>query len=353
MADSAVAVTAGTGTNIDTRTEATNGNHRQVMVIGDPSTNAGVAPVDATNGLAVDNKAWGGTAVDTNSGSKSAGTLRVVLATDQPALTNKLLVTPDLPSGASTAANQTTLIGHVDGIEALLTTIDSDTSALAGAVAGNEMQVDIVSSALPTGAATAAKQPALGTAGTASTDVQTFQGISGMVPVVTVGKTVVKTGTITRPADTTAYAAGDAFTNSTSVPATASISGCARANGGSGVIIGATLMSSANQSTKLDCDIFIFDTTITADNDNSAFTPTDTELATAVGVITFSGANAKTGDATSGASGNCIYPSSLPNPMPFVCGGGSDSLFWSAVPRNGYTPVSGEVLTLRLTISQD
>lgn len=53
MADSAVAVTAGAGTNIDTRTEATNGNHRQVVVIGDPSTNAGVAPVDVTNGLSV------------------------------------------------------------------------------------------------------------------------------------------------------------------------------------------------------------------------------------------------------------------------------------------------------------
>ena len=53
MADTAVAITAGTGTNIDTRTEATNGNHRQVIVIGDPATNAGVAPVDATGGLTV------------------------------------------------------------------------------------------------------------------------------------------------------------------------------------------------------------------------------------------------------------------------------------------------------------
>lgn len=53
MADTAVAITAGAGTNIDTRTEATNGNHRQVVVIGDPNTNAGVAPVDGTTGLAV------------------------------------------------------------------------------------------------------------------------------------------------------------------------------------------------------------------------------------------------------------------------------------------------------------
>lgn len=57
MADSSVAITAGIGIPMDTRTEASNGEHRQVVVIGDPSTNAGVAPVDVTNGLAVDVKA--------------------------------------------------------------------------------------------------------------------------------------------------------------------------------------------------------------------------------------------------------------------------------------------------------
>lgn len=52
----------------------------------------------------------------------------------------------------ATAANQTTVIGHLDGVEGLLTTIDADTGTistnsgtLAGAVAGTEMQVDIVS----------------------------------------------------------------------------------------------------------------------------------------------------------------------------------------------------------------
>lgn len=53
MADSAIAITAGSGTNVDTRTEATNGQHRQVVVIGDPSLNAGVATVkDASTGAA-------------------------------------------------------------------------------------------------------------------------------------------------------------------------------------------------------------------------------------------------------------------------------------------------------------
>jgi len=58
--------------------------------------------------------------------------------------------TVSLPTGAATAANQTTIIGHVDGIEGLLTTIDADTSSLAGAVAGTEVQVDVVA-ALPAG----------------------------------------------------------------------------------------------------------------------------------------------------------------------------------------------------------
>lgn len=68
------------------------------------------------------------------------------------------VVSSALPTGASTAANQTTIIGHLDGVEGLLTTIDGDTSTLAGAVSGTEMQVDVVTSALPTGAATAANQ---------------------------------------------------------------------------------------------------------------------------------------------------------------------------------------------------
>lgn len=49
MADTAVAITAGSGTNIDTRTESTNGNHRQVVVLGDPTANTSVAAVMAAS----------------------------------------------------------------------------------------------------------------------------------------------------------------------------------------------------------------------------------------------------------------------------------------------------------------
>lgn len=52
-----------------------------------------------------------------------------------PAGTNNIgdvdIASSVLPTGAATSANQTTLIGHVDGIEGLLTTIDADTGNLA------------------------------------------------------------------------------------------------------------------------------------------------------------------------------------------------------------------------------
>lgn len=119
MADSNVQLSPdSTGKKMDTRTEATNSEHRQVMVIGDPSVNAGVAPVDATKGLAVDLTATG--------------------------------------------ANSTAL--KVDG-SAVTQPVSGTVTANLGTIAG---------------VSTAAKQPALGTAGTASADVISVQGIASM-----------------------------------------------------------------------------------------------------------------------------------------------------------------------------
>jgi hypothetical protein len=92
-----------------------------------------------------------GTAVDVNSGNKSAGTLRVTLATDQVQLTNAL---------------------KVDG--------SGVTQPVSGTFFQATQPVSAASLPLPAGAATAAKQPALGTAGTASADVITIQGIAAM-----------------------------------------------------------------------------------------------------------------------------------------------------------------------------
>lgn len=81
----------------------------------------------------------GGTATDTNSGTKSAGTIRVVLATDQPQLTNKLLVTPDANSAVNVAQinGVTTTMGNgVSGTGVQRVTLASDSTGQVTLAAG-------------------------------------------------------------------------------------------------------------------------------------------------------------------------------------------------------------------------
>ena len=49
------------------------------------------------------------------------------------------IVSSALPSGGATAANQSTIIGHVDGVETLLGTIDADTDAIKTDIAALEV----------------------------------------------------------------------------------------------------------------------------------------------------------------------------------------------------------------------
>lgn len=95
---------------------------------------------------------FNGTTWDRQKGDATNGTLVNLGANNDVTVSSSAL-----PSGASTSAKQDTIIGHVDGIEGLLTTIDADTGnistkidTIAGAVSGTEMQVDLVGS-LPAG----------------------------------------------------------------------------------------------------------------------------------------------------------------------------------------------------------
>lgn len=95
-------------------------------------------PVSISGNQAVNNTQVAGTAIDVNSGAKSAGTMRVVLATDQPQLTAKLLVTPDsvaLPNNQSVNISQINavapLMGNgVTGTGSQRVTIASDNTAV-------------------------------------------------------------------------------------------------------------------------------------------------------------------------------------------------------------------------------
>lgn len=156
--------------------------------------------------------------------------------------------------------------------------------------------------------------------------------------------------TITRPDDTTAYTAGDAVADATSEPSVASIQ-VARANGGSGLIRDAQVVSSANQGTKADLEIWLFTAAPTAMEDNAAVDPTDAEMATVVRVLDM-GSSPTEGNAGSGADGNVIYQQTGLD-IPFECASGAKALYWIPVVRNAYSPVAEETFTLILGVEQD
>ena len=93
-------------------------------------------------------------------------------------------------SGVATSAKQDTAQNALDAIKTAVETLDNT-------VAGSELQVDVVSSALPSGASTAAKQPTLGTAGAPSTDVISVQGITSMTALKVDGSAVTQPVSLT------------------------------------------------------------------------------------------------------------------------------------------------------------
>ena len=78
MADADVLISQGSGTKIDTRTVgAGTDEHRQVMVIGDPSTAANVASVNGNGALLVQGPQSTATTLSVTTSSSSTGTINV------------------------------------------------------------------------------------------------------------------------------------------------------------------------------------------------------------------------------------------------------------------------------------
>lgn len=140
---------SGYGAGVDTGNGVTSANSLRVTLSSDSTGQVKLATGANTIGALTANQSINlvqanGTTLDTNSGVKSAGTMRVVLATDQPALTNKLLVTPDsvaLPANQSVNVSQinavTPLMGNgVSGTGAQRVTIASDSTGQIALAAG-------------------------------------------------------------------------------------------------------------------------------------------------------------------------------------------------------------------------
>lgn len=239
MADSAVAITAGAGTNVDTRTEATNGDHRQVMVVGDPSTNAGVAPVDATYGLAV---------------RQIAGAAS--------------------PAKAEDAASNDADVGMA--MLAVRKATPADTSGSDGDYEFLQMKSGRL---------------------WASAVLEAGSALIGQV----IGAQVTVSTSVTKSTTTTTYTANDNWADSTSAPTAGgyTFTGCARGSGGSGIITDAIISCSVDPALPLQGEIWILDGAFAVnDNDNAAFTCSDADALLLIGVIPFTLASTVAGSGT-------------------------------------------------------
>lgn len=164
---------------------------------------------------------------------------------------------------------------------------------------------------------------------------------------VAAGYTTMVDATLTRPANTTAYAAGDEIADTGGSVIT--LSNMARFSGGSGIIQSVLIAVSSNWATKPSMELWLYDTTNAPATDNSAFDPTDGENDTLVAVIPVS--STYVGDATA-STGNFTMTSGVVG-IPFKCNG-SANLFMRIVIRNaGQAGANSDTLKFRFKVLQD
>ena len=202
------------------------------------------------------------------------------------------------------------------------------------------------------GDASAAKQD-VGNASLASIDGKTPTLVSGRQPVVlqtalpagtnVIGQTGYKlvkvSANFTRPADTTAYAVGDAVTNSTSSPTVFQLDlGALGAVAGQGIEIRKlAVVSSAKQATLPLFNVYLNNATFTATNDNAALDIPDATMEQggswfACDVQNFTASNSR------------VAYVNIASPM--VLAAADTKLYGIIQAANAYTPVSGEKFTI-------
>jgi hypothetical protein len=154
-----------------------------------------------------------------------------------------------------------------------------------------------------------------------------------LVPVVT---------EVTRPSDTTAYAANDAI--APTVTAVWTFTGAARASGKSGAIVVAIAMcDNVANTARLEVDVYM--TAPTAIADNAEATQLYTNKSIYLGTITFPALVKKTANSTMVTA--YAFPA-----LPFATSG-SANLFGIVRTLDAFTPASGSKYALEFLVSQD
>lgn len=238
-----VTVTQGTGTNLHT-----------VVDSGTVTANIGT-----TNGLALDATLTGGTQQSKITDGTNVASVKA--ASTAAIATDKALVVAVSPN------NSVAVTG----------TFFQATQPVSGTVAATQSgtwNITNVSGtvSLPTGASTAAKQPALGTAGTPSVDIITVQGVTSMTPLKVDGSGAVQpvSGTVTANAGTGTFTVGQAtgtnlhtvvdsgsitVTQATAANLNATVIGTVTANAGTNLNTSTLALESGGNLTSIKTDV--------------------------------------------------------------------------------------------------
>ena len=149
--------------------------------------------------------------------------------------------------------------------------------------------------------------------------------------------------TFTRPADTTAYTAGDAVSNSTTAPTILSFANAASGNTNGGVITAIMLSKSTATTANARFRLYLYAESVTAVNDNSAFSQTYANTQYLIGIQDFS--LASTGANTAFATESGLY---IPYQMAT-----QTSIFAHLVALEAYAPGSAEAFRIVLHVTRD
>lgn len=157
-------------------------------------------------------------------------------------------------------------------------------------------------------------------------------------------------GSITRPANTTAYSANQLFAANTGGDAVATQVPVLATASGDNYIVGARIHTTGTGASGATFNVYLYSNppTSTALHDGSTYVgPYAADLTSYLGTLTCSTMVA-TNDATPQYYAECKVSNAIASAIRFTGFSGSTTLYALVAVTTGYTPVSGEKLTLAL-----
>ena len=153
----------------------------------------------------------------------------------------------------------------------------------------------------------------------------------------------------TRPADTTAYTAGDVVSNSDATTVPVTLTSMGRVTGGSGYITGVRLTTNKKSITPR-IRVHLFNVaTATLAADNVAHKELYADASKRVGMFDLPAMTTGTDTTNSDMSRSVDFTQRIP----FQCAADSSSLFYVLEAIDAFTPASGQKFTLSLNVEQN